>query len=92
MRYILARPAFPLGLLLLCWLLFWLRLDALPTPLTGRSYRERVFGGYWLAFSWTAMFSELYYLGQRLVWVAAHVLEYVLPTANLALSWLRRKR
>jgi alpha-1,6-mannosyltransferase len=71
------------------WVLPFVCLDALPTPLAGRAYRERLFGGYWLAFSWTAAFSELYYLGSRGVWLAAHLLEYLIPAGNLALSWLR---
>jgi alpha-1,6-mannosyltransferase len=74
------------------WVLPFVCLDALPSPLRPRPYRARLFGGYWLLFSWTATFSELFYLGIYRVWLAARLLEYGLPTGNLLLNLWRSRR
>jgi hypothetical protein len=47
----------------------------------------RMLGSYWVIFSWTASFSELFYYVPRLVWIAAHVLEYGLPLGMLLCTW-----
>jgi hypothetical protein len=76
------------------WVLPFVALDALPQP--WRQGRERtaayLLGSYWLVFSWSIIFSELYYFETNAVWQAAHILTYALPLGALLCAWLYSRR
>jgi hypothetical protein len=76
------------------WVLPFVTLDALPRlgRYDRRGFNARIFGGYWWLFSWTATFSELYYLGDRSLWRIAHVLEYAIPAGVMLVVWLWTRR
>jgi alpha-1,6-mannosyltransferase len=71
------------------WILPFVALEALPRPhcLAHLPATMRMLGSYWVIFSWTASFSELFYYAPRLVWIAAHVLEYGLPLGMMLCIW-----
>jgi hypothetical protein len=75
------------------WVLPFVALCALPRLGTGQGWGvwAGIFGSYWLLFSWTAGFSELYYVVDTPLWRVVHVLEYALPAGALLATWLLGK-
>lgn len=76
------------------WVLPFVVLDVLPRAGAGR-VRPAAFlvGSYWLVFSWSVSFSELYYFERGFVWPLAHTLGYLLPLVVCgAFVWRYRQR
>ena len=77
------------------WVLPFVALDALPQPWRGPGARQTpaLLLSYWIIFSWSVTFSELFYFEPRLVWILAHLLVYALPLLALGLcAWWGRTR
>jgi hypothetical protein len=72
------------------WVLPFVALYALPHVGYGarRNGSPRLLGSYWLLFSWTVFFSELFYVVPRPVWIGIHVVEYAIPVSALLGAWL----
>jgi alpha-1,6-mannosyltransferase len=72
------------------WVLPFVALDALPRLGRGaqQSGAAQLVGSYWLLFSWTTIFSELFYVVRRPVWIGIHVAEYAIPVCGLLGEWL----
>lgn len=75
------------------WILPFVTLDVLPQPWRRTPQRTAFYllASYWLIFSWTANFSELFYFVSSDVWTIAHTLAYMLPLGALLLAFARSR-
>lgn len=74
------------------WVLPFVALNVLPRPWHDASYRQQLATSYWLFFSWSVTFSELFYFSTTAVWRVAHILVYLVPLAGLSVGWMLSRR